>query len=427
MRRILGKSYFNSEFFKNSFILSIGTVVAQVIPLLFYPLLGRLYTPEDFGLLATLTSITVIIAVLSSLKYDACILITETKQDGANVIGLILTISFFLLFIIFVVLELFSNQISVWFNSPNLSKLLFVCPLTAYAIIIFNNYNEWCVRNKYFSSLSWNKIGNSGASTLSKVFFGIIKVSSNGLIIGDLLGRTVIAVRSIYDALRKDSEVFLNITFIRMVQLSIRYKEFPKYTLSGALLNNLGGQLPVLLIGLYANSTELGYFAMTMSVLAAPVSLIGFAVKDTFRQRANEDYIRKGECRNIFINTSRVISILTLIGFVPLVFILPFLFRVFLGEQWIIAGEYSQILSPMIALSFITNTVSGVLIIVEKMRLYFLFQIYYFTISAASLIIGFSAFNSMKMTLVCYAVGMSSVYLLEMYLSYKYSDSKQIK
>ena len=202
VRKTLNIIPLKSEFIKNAFILSTGTGIAQAIPLLFFPLLGRLYTPEDFGLLATITSITVIISVISTLKYDGCILITETKQDGADVIGLVLAISFFILFISFVVLEVFSNQISIWFSSPNLGKWLFVSPLSAFAIIIFNNYNEWCIRNKYFTSLSWNKIGNSGATTLSKVFFGIIKISSNGLIIGDLLGRTVIAVRSVYDALR---------------------------------------------------------------------------------------------------------------------------------------------------------------------------------------------------------------------------------
>lgn len=42
------------------------------------------------------------------------------------------------------------------------------------------------------------------------------------------------------------------------------------------------------------------------------------------------------------------------------------IYSVFLGEKWRVAGGYSQILIPMIAINFVGESLSGVLIIAEK-------------------------------------------------------------
>lgn len=422
MKKILNKLPIKSEFAKNAFTLTLGTSIAQIFPMLFYPILGRIFTPAEFGLFATIASITAIISVLATGKYESCILITENKQDAANIVGLVLLLSFFILLISFLILQLYSYEISIWFKDPSLRRWLFVPPLSAYVIIIYSCYNEWCVRNKYFASLSWNKIINAGSTTFGKLFFGIVKVSNNGLIIGDLIGRTISAIGCIFRGLRKDKEVFFQISLKKMKILSKRYIEFPKYSLPGQLLNTIGGQLPVILIGIFFNSNEVGFYAMTSNVLSIPSSVISAAIRDTFRQRANEDYKRIGSCRSIYTKTLIIISIVAIIGLALLFFILPELFSVVLGEQWRKSGEYSQILIPMIALSFISNSLSGVLIIAEKMKVGLLFQIYYLSITFMTLSIGFWVFHSVKMTFFCYAIGMSSVYLLEIYLSYKYSS-----
>lgn len=422
--KILNRLSIKSDFVKNAFSLTIGTSISQTIPLLFYPILSRIFTPTEFGLFAIISSITSIIAVLSSGRYEGSILITETKKDAADIIGLVLILSFTILLVIFLLFQLFSNQISLLFNTPLLKNWLFVCPLSAFAIIIYFCYNEWCVRNKYFINLSWNKITNSGSNVLGKLFFGIVKVSSNGLVIGDFIGRAFNAGLCIFRTLKKDKDVFFQMSLKNMKVLSKRYIEFPKYLLPGTLLNTVGGQLPIILIGVFFNSIEVGYFAMTTSVLSVPSSVISAAIKDTFRQRANDDFKRTGHCRSIFIKTFKILATISLIGVSVLWVILPKLFSLFLGEQWRIAGEYSQILVPMIALSFVSNSLSGVLIIAEKMKVGLLFQIYYLFITFVSLGIGYWVFHSVRMTLGCYTIGMSSAYLLELYLSLKYSKTK---
>lgn len=413
------------EFAKNALTLTIGTSIAQSFPLIFYPILGRIYTPAEFGLLATLTSITSILTVLATGKYENSILITNTKKNAANVIGLVLGLSFSFLTIAFLILHTFSNKFGIWFNDSNLEKWLFICPISALAIIIFNCYNEWCVRNKYFVILSWNKIINSSANSLSKLFFGFVKISSNGLIIGDLIGRIISAGGCIYRVLRKDKIVFFQISFKRMQVLAKKFIEFPKYSLPGQLIDTFNSELPTLMIISYFMSTEVGYYAMAGNFLSLPASVVSAAVKDVFRQRANEEWVKKGNCRSIYNKAVKTMFFIIAPICIILTIILPDLFSLVLGHNWRIAGIYARILMPNVAILFMFQVVDTVFIIANQMKASFLWQIFSITLTISSLCIGCLIFKDIKLTLISYVIARCIANLSRFYLTYYYSKGIQ--
>ncbi|MEG2229010.1 MAG: oligosaccharide flippase family protein [Odoribacter sp.] len=354
-------------FLADAFILTLGTSLAQLIPLIFYPILSRLFSPADFGILATLTSITGVIGVIASGKYETVVLIAVNKINAANIIGLALSLALSFLMIVFVCFYFFSDQISIFFNEPTLKYWIFLCPFMAFFICIYQCYNEWCVRNKYFTSLSLNKITNTSAVTLSKVTLGGINLMG-GLIIGDILGRFISAVACVYHALRIDRSFFFNLSFARMKILAKRYKSCPFYIMPAQLLNTLGGELPIFLFAIYFNSSEIGYYSMALMVLSLPASVISLAIRDVFRKRANDEYIKYGIFKHIYIKTFSLLTILSIIGFSVFFVIAPALFSTVLGDKWILAGKYAQILCPMVAISFVTEVGSSMFIIAEKMK-----------------------------------------------------------
>lgn len=410
-----------NEFAKNALTLTIGTSVAQFLPFLFYPILGRIFSPDDFGLLATISSITAICVTLSTGKYEFSILIAESKQDAANIIGLVLLISFSFCLLLLVFFFLLSSQFSVWFNTPALERWVFIIPFSVFSIVIYNCYNEWCVRNKYFKSLSWNKIINASAIASSKLIFGLLNFLNGGLILGDLLGRLISAFGCVFRALHKDKEVFLKISLSSIKKLAYRYSNFPKFNLPAQLLNTIGGQLPIILIGVFFDRTQVGYYSMTASILSVPISVISLAIRDTFRQRAYEDYTKKGECRNLYVKTFKPLFYITAIATLSVYFFLPKLFLFVLGSQWETAGVYSQILLPMIALSFLSNSLGGVLIVTEKLKISMYWQIYYVSIIFISLYLSSTFSQDIKIVLLFYSLGLSTAYIIQMILSYKYA------
>ncbi len=80
-----------NNFAKRVSLLIGATAVAQLILILSMPLLTRLYTPEDFGLLAIYSSILAVISVVASLCYESAIPLPKNDETAAHI--LLLTIS----------------------------------------------------------------------------------------------------------------------------------------------------------------------------------------------------------------------------------------------------------------------------------------------------------------------------------------------
>jgi O-antigen/teichoic acid export membrane protein len=62
-----------------------GTAGAQLITVLAAPLLTRLYSPEDFGLVAVCASLLALIGVISSRRYELAIPLPDDDVEEANV------------------------------------------------------------------------------------------------------------------------------------------------------------------------------------------------------------------------------------------------------------------------------------------------------------------------------------------------------
>jgi len=88
LRRLLPKN----TFARGVSVLVGGTAAAQLLTVLAAPLLTRLYSPEDFGLLAVYGSLLALIGVMSSLRYELAIPLPEDDGEAANlaVLSLIL-------------------------------------------------------------------------------------------------------------------------------------------------------------------------------------------------------------------------------------------------------------------------------------------------------------------------------------------------
>ena len=64
-----------------------ANVMAQVLGLVVYPILTRMYAPEDFGLLNLFLSIGGVLAILSTAEYYYAIVLPKEDKDAENVLG----------------------------------------------------------------------------------------------------------------------------------------------------------------------------------------------------------------------------------------------------------------------------------------------------------------------------------------------------
>ncbi|MBI4931505.1 MAG: lipopolysaccharide biosynthesis protein [Bacteroidetes bacterium] len=403
-----------SEFTKNTFVLIIGTVVAQSIPILLQPFLRRIYSPEDFGAMAVYLTIFGMITIASSLRYEAAIVLPKNNIAAANILSLacLITISFSI--ILFAALFFFKNEIVQLINFPNkYSNYLYFLPFACSAFSIFQNMNYWLIRQKAFKASATNKIVRRGIEGAVQTASGILKIPG-GLFFGDLAGNIANVFSGIRQLFKNDFALkFISLKKIKCVLK--RYSDFPKFNVLPTLLSSAATVLPFLFINKLYSTETVGYLDLSRLVLSIPLIFISSSISHVFFQQTTE---KKNSSLSIKKDIMNILYMLLAVIFVEALLILlfgPALFGFVFGRKYEVSGFFSQILVFSFALNFIGSAFSSIFITFEKIRLNSIWQILYFLAICSLLFFkGLGIYGFLKIY-VLIEIGMLSVYCIIIY------------
>ena len=145
-----------SEFSKNVLTLVTGTTIAQAIPIAISPILTRIYTPEDFGVLALFISITTILGTIANGRYELAIVLPKRDNNALELtaLSIIITMGFSLLLVILVIL--FHDSLLSYLNNDRFSFWLYLIPLSVLLFSLFNILNYYHTRKKEYKTIQNN-------------------------------------------------------------------------------------------------------------------------------------------------------------------------------------------------------------------------------------------------------------------------------
>lgn len=410
-----------NDLYKNMLRLASGSALAQIIPILAYPILTRIYAPEDFGTFATVILFSSLIGIVASGSYEHAILITKSRLDAANLVALTLIRSSLVLLVSLIVLFFIRADAAELFNDPGLLTGLLYVPFIALGGIIFVCHSEWLVKYKGYSILSRNRIFQGVFLVASKVLFGINTLFSQALLAGELAGRLLASALSVYTILSTNFKVFRGVSVAGINDVRFRFCKFPRIMIFDQFFNVFVGSVHVLFIGAAFGPKELGYVTLLFSSLYLPITVITTSIKDVFRQRANIDYRNSGSCRPLYLSLLRVISLSAIIPFTVGFLIAPSIFPFVFGEEWARVGSYAQIMIPMYYFNFVSMSLGGVLIFAEKINVSLYWQVLSFIASVLALYIGCYVINDIFLCLILLAIARGLAYVAYGLLSYYFS------
>lgn len=413
--------YKGNEFLKNSFTLISGTSISQLVTLLFYPILTRIYSPEHFGLFSIFMSIIPIIVILASGAFEQAIIITKSSKETINLISVTIYRSIIVLLMLGLISYILINNVDILFKYKYYNQWILIIVFTSFLTIIYNIFNEWSVLEKKFKMLSINKIYNSSFITIFKTLNSFISFLSNGLIFGELFGKIITSSICLKLFIRNNIKIVSITNYKSLNKTRKKFSNFPRIMAPDLLINTLSGSIHVFFISAYFSNSDLGYLSLSLSLLTLPVTVISSAIKDVFREKANNEFAKTGSCRKLYVKLFKPIFVIGSIGFTLLYFIVPFLYSFFLGNQWTQSGYYAQILIPLFFFNFISMSLGGVFVIVNNLKISLYWQIFGLIISFISLYYGCVILKDFKMTLILFVIAKSITYILYSLLSFKYS------
>jgi len=417
--RELAKGIKSSKFLRDAVTLIGGTGLSMAIQILSSPILTRLYSPAEFGAFALYFSFVTFLTVITTAKFELAIVLPKEDKDAAIIlliamsVALLLSIAIYL--VIFGVSFLPIIKTNYWVS---------YLPITVFFIGVFQSCYYWLNRQRKYHTLALMRVVQSLSIMAFSIIFAFGFVHHDGLIKGYVIGQAVVSIVIFSLVIKKAWCSCGKLQIPLILQLIVRYKDFPLYSTIVGFVESFAMQIPVFFLSAFFGKTIVGFYSLAVRVTSVPTSVIARAIGDVFRQRASSEYVNKGECSAFFRRVCFLLFILGVGVFFTFFIIAPKLFALVFGTNWEIAGEYARILTLMLFLQFIVNPLSNMFIIAERQKLNLLMQIYLLTVNTLSLSLGYYFFHDVKKTLMLFACTYASKYLLELFLSYQFSLGK---
>lgn len=348
-------------------LLAGSTILSQGVVMLFSPILTRLYTPADFGILGVYTSLFSIAAVVVSLRYELALPLPEDDEAAINLLALsLLIVPLISLLSGFAVFAL-GDKIVLWTNTPALKPYLWLIPVGLLGVGVYTGLRYWAIRKKSYKQIAQTQLGQSLWKVLTQLTLGLLNFGPAGLLLGNIVGH-VSGIRSLAAfAYRQDKEILSRVNKYEMRSLAQRYRRFPLLSSGSALLNRAGLDLPILLLAALYGPQVVGWFSFGRQVIKLPMSLVGRSTAQVFIGEASQ--LAQESHSALYGLFSKTVKRLMLVGGLPIALlglISPWLFSLVFGDIWHEAGVYVQILTGMFVAEFVAVPVSSTLTVLER-------------------------------------------------------------
>lgn len=361
------KSLRQSSFVRSVSVLVGGTAFAQLLALLALPVLTRLYSPEEFGLLAVFVALLTILSVVAALRYEIAIPIPEKDEDAINLLALALATVVFIAALIGIVVLCFSGRIAELLKNPVLADYLWLLPIGVLVTGAYSAFQFWATRMKAFPLIARTRLEQAIGGVLTQLGMGWAGFGALGLIVGQVISTGAGFVSLVRGSLKSNGSLSRNVSFPAMKSVAATYSRYPKYSTVEALMDAASIQVPLLIIAGFAVSAEVGFLMLTMRVMQAPLSLIGSAVSQVYFARGVEEY-RQGRLGAF---TALTVTRLGMLGVGPLIFagmIAPSAASFAFGSDWERVGVLIAWMTPSFIFQMLASPVSMSLHITGSQR-----------------------------------------------------------
>jgi O-antigen/teichoic acid export membrane protein len=333
-------------FWSSIAVLSSGAIGVQVISALCSPLLTRLYSPADIGVMGIFNSILMILLLLGTLQYEMAVAL-PAKQEEARDIAAVAFLCLLAISLISVpALLICKGPLFARLNAEALLSYWWLIPVGLFASGTYQVLNVWSLRVKRHREIAKTNVNQTVMQLVIQLGCGFIGAGFVGLLSGAVAGRFTGIFRLAKSAIANDKIWTPRPSAQSMTATMRSYVEFPLYSCPGALLRLGVIQFtPLFLAGRYS-LLQAGFFALQERLIMVPLTTLGSSVASVFYVEAAELYLTNPARLHALFRAT--VKRLLIIGSAPTGILLVFgaeLFGVVFGERWREAGRYAQILA----------------------------------------------------------------------------------
>lgn len=375
-----------SRFAKDSGTLISGSVVAQLVSLLSYLVLTRLFTPDDYGIFNIFYSYIEVLIILSTCKFELAIVAAHTDHEAAAVarhtlrLNALVSVALLTVIAALMVLGWLPTKLqSIGAISLLIPFLVFFSGTNRVYEMLFNRFRQ-------FTQSALSQMVNSASAALFKIAFGLTRhMPSLGLPLGTVLGQMC---GNLNYRLRL-RRLNLPKTTRDEERLSARkHLDFARYTAPKDWTNSFSANLPFLWLAMYFDDATIGLFGLALTFTFRPINIVTTSFENVFFVRV-ADRVKN---RQPIISDINKFLVLLNAAAIPLLIVAYFVaspvFGFVFGKEWSKCGDYVRLLLPWMWVMLSTNSLMFMASVFGQQKHEFLFSLVLLCLRVAAIAIG---------------------------------------
>ncbi|MEM9186051.1 MAG: oligosaccharide flippase family protein, partial [Planctomycetota bacterium] len=332
------------------------------------PLLTRLYPPESFGYFAIFVICLSSLGTIATLRFDQALPLVRQGRQAVVMIGFGLAAAIgcgLIAWATMPVVALLASGAGAPAPPEGFGVLMAVgCVLLSLYCLL----GGWLVRAQDYAGLSRMRIAYAVGSLASQVLLPICLGSvAMGLGCGQVVGYGAGVLAALAMA-RRDWPATPGRLGRRVRVLLRRHRQYPVYATQSAFVSNLTVYSPAILLAWLYGPIAAGHYALAMRLLVTPMSMLSHAFSRVVYGEAVREGGSPAAVERLFWKTLRHEA---MIAGPPLLIAAPvslYAFGDVFGADWVDAGAYFAILSPMLLLYVGSYSVAPVLDVLHPPR-----------------------------------------------------------
>ncbi|HLO68608.1 MAG TPA: oligosaccharide flippase family protein [Holophaga sp.] len=345
-----------------------GTALAQGMIVACSPVLARLYSPADFGVLAVYVSLVSLLVTVASLRFEQALPLPKGEGEAASLLLLCILLVATTTLGGGLVIHLLRRPILAWMGEPRLGPFLWLVPVSVLGGGLYQVFNAWAIRKERYDRIARTRLTQSLTQLGIQVGAGALGAGAAGLLVGDAVGRSNGTRTLAALDWGRDWDRLRRVRGADLLAAARRYRAFPLLSSGTALLNTLNLRLPGLLMAIAYGPADAGCFTLAQRVFALPSAIIGESVAQVFfgesaqaREAGSLMPLFRGTVARMFILGLPLMGLSALAGWT--------LFPALFGEAWRRAGHFTAAMAPMALAQFTGACVSSALVVLERQDL----------------------------------------------------------
>ena len=264
MKKLFPKLKGTSLFYVGTLVSS--NIAAQIISLLFYPIITRLYSPEDFGFFGTYISIVILLGSIFTLQFNVGIPIPDDEHEAQHLRFLSIVSTFGFTTLSFILIFFFQDELAS--NYPNnylfLAPYVYIIPFYLLFLGINQTYKFWFIRGINFVPEAYYKIITRTLANTAKLtpLFMPFKKLSFVLAASEAMAQ-IVSTFFFHIYFKKELANKTPFKLKGILKTLKKHADLPSAQTLNALLNTSLDYFPIFVFSTIAGAKEIGFLLLT--------------------------------------------------------------------------------------------------------------------------------------------------------------------